>query len=102
MQTILLSFATQHVDEIEFAINEDLKRIGSYCQVNELHCFELFLELLSFKVGKTEVMLFRTAQHLSRYGRNLQIVYQFTPINFVTECLLGELFRQSLVTISQL
>ena len=33
--TVIL-FAAQHIDEIEFAINDDLKRIGSYCQVNEL------------------------------------------------------------------
>ena len=74
--TVIL-FSAQHVDEIEFAINEDLKRIGSYCQINEL--------LLNLKPGKTEVMLFGTAQRLCRHGKNLKIMYQYTQINFVTE-----------------
>ena len=30
-------------------------------------------------------MLFGAAQRLFRHGRNLQILYQFTPVNFVTE-----------------
>ena len=65
--TVIL-FAASNVDEIEFAINDDLKRIGSYCLTNEL--------LLNLKPGKTEVMLFGTSQRLARHGRNSEITYQ--------------------------
>ena len=74
--TVIL-FAASNVDEIEFAINDDLKRIGSYCLTNEL--------FLNLKPGKTEVMLFGKSQRLARHGRNLEITYQYSLINFVTE-----------------
>ena len=70
-------FAASNVDEIEFSINDDLKRIGSYCLTNEL--------FLNLKPGKTEVMLFGKSQRLARHGRNLEITYQYNLINFVTE-----------------
>ena len=58
-------------------MNVDLKLIGRYCEENKL--------LLNFNKGKTEVMLFGTSQRLSRYGRKLNITYNNTKINFVTE-----------------
>ena len=54
--TVIL-FAASNVDEIEFAINDGLKRIESYCLTNEL--------LLNLKPGKTEVMLFGISQRLA-------------------------------------
>ena len=54
--------AASNVDEIEFAINDDLKRVGSYCLTNEL--------LLNLKPVKTEVMLFGTPQRLAEHRRN--------------------------------
>ena len=74
--TVIL-FPAKSVAEIEYALNSDLEAIGSYCYDNEL--------LLNLKVGKTESILFGTAQRLSRHGRNLNLVYNNTPINFVTE-----------------
>ena len=49
--------AASNVDEIKFAINNDLKRFGSYCLTNEL--------LLNLKPGKTKVMLFGKSQRLA-------------------------------------
>ena len=70
-------FAAKTVDEIESALSYDLRRIGLYCKTNEL--------LLNLKVGKTEAMLFGSAQRLARHGRDLDILYENVPINFVTE-----------------
>ena len=65
------------LSNIEYALNADLKSIGSYSVTNEL--------LLNLEAGKTESMLFRFAQRLSRHGRNLNIIYENTSINFVME-----------------
>ncbi len=51
--------------------------IRDYCYHNEL--------LLNLKKGKTEVMLFGTSQRLRKSGKNLNITYNNTVINFVTE-----------------
>ena len=74
--TVIL-FAGKNVANIEYALSADLKSIGSYCVTNEL--------LLNLKTGKTESKLFGSAQGLSRHGGNLNIIYENTPINFVTE-----------------
>ena len=67
------------METIQKALNEDMKQIGEYCRENEL--------LLNLKKGKTEVMLFGTAQRLRQRKENLEIVYNNTVLNFVTEYL---------------
>ena len=74
--TVIL-FAGKNVADIAYALNADLESIGAYCVTNEL--------LLNLKAGKTESMLFGSSQRVSRYGKNLNITYENTPINFVTE-----------------
>ena len=65
------------VKTIENTLKVDMTGVGRYCEQNEL--------LLNLKKGKTEVMLFGTSQRLKRNGRELNIVYNNTRINFVTE-----------------
>ena len=74
--TVLL-FAGKDIQTIENTLNVDMTGVGRYCEENEL--------LLSLKKGKTEFMLFGTSQRLKRNGRDLNIVYNNTRINFVTE-----------------
>ena len=67
--------------------------IGNYCKVNEL--------LLNLKKGKTEVMLFGTAQRLKLHGRSLNIMYNNAVINFVTEYVyLGNLVHNHMTLTS--
>ena len=54
----VIFFADKKVETIQKALNEDMEQIGEYCRENEL--------LLNLKKGKTEVMLFGTAQRLRR------------------------------------
>ena len=72
-------FTDNKLETIQKALNEDMEQIGDYCRKNEL--------LLNLKKGKTEVMLFGTAQRLRQQKENLEIVYNNTVINFVTEYL---------------
>lgn len=74
--TVIL-FAHKDVQKIEKALNEDMELIGRYCDDNEL--------FLNLKKGKTEVMLFGTAQRLKRHGKDLNIMFNNAPIIFVTE-----------------
>ena len=55
----------------------DLRNISDYYRKNEL--------IINLNKGKTEVMLFGSAQRLKRYGKLLQVLYQGHTINFVTE-----------------
>ena len=75
----VIFFADKKVGTIQKALNEDMEQIGEYCRENEL--------LLNLKKGKTEVMLFGTAQRLRQQKENLEIVYNNTVLNFVTEYL---------------
>ena len=75
----VMFFADKKVETIQKALNEDMEQIGEYCRENEL--------LLNLKKGKTEVMLFGTAQRLRQQKENLEIVYNNTVLNFVTEYL---------------
>jgi len=87
--TVIL-VADKNVQKIEDALNNDMKSIGQYCSDNEL--------LLNLKKGKTEAMLFGTAQRLKRHGRNLIIIYKNKEINFVTEYVyLGNKIDQNLL-----
>ena len=73
--TVIL-FAGKNGADIAYALNADLESIGAYCVTNEL--------LLNLKAGKTESMLFGSSQRLSRYGKNLNITYENTPIIWET------------------
>ena len=64
--TVILS-ADKDVTKIENALNKDMSSIGNYCKVNKLS--------LNLKKGKTEVMLFRTAQCHKLHGCSLNIMY---------------------------
>ena len=70
-------FADKNVDVIEKVLNLEMEYIGKACKENEL--------LLNLKKGKTEAMLFRTSKRLKLQGRELKIIYNGTPILFVTE-----------------
>ena len=74
--TVIL-YADKDAQNIDDALNEDMSLIRDYCYHNEL--------LLNLKKGKTEVMLFGTSQRLRKSGKNLNIAYNNTVINFVTE-----------------
>ena len=74
--TVLL-YADSDVNKIEFVLNYEMKKIGLYCNQNEL--------LLILKKGKTEAMLFGTQKRLKLHGRDLDISYNGTNITFVKE-----------------
>ena len=78
----VIYFGAKTTSEIETALNGDLSEIVKYCEENEL--------LLNFKKGKTEVMLFGTAQRMARYGDTVTIKHNNTIVNSVTQyCYLG-------------
>ena len=63
---------------IESNLNADMEIVSEYFRENEL--------IINLKKGKTEVMLFRTAQRLRRNNKNaLEIVYQGQKVNVVTK-----------------
>ena len=69
--------ADKDVIKIEQFLNEDLRNISDYYRKNKL--------IINLNKGKTEVMLFGSAQRLKTHGKLLQVVYQGHTINFVTE-----------------
>ena len=90
--TVVL-FADKNVQHIENVLNKSMEQIGQYCFKNEM--------LLNLKKGKTEVMLFGTAQRLNRHGKELAIFYNDACINFVTEYVyLGNLLDNHLLLSS--
>ena len=90
--TVIL-FADKNITKIENPLNKDMSSIGNHCKVKEL--------LLNLKKGKTEVMLFGTAQCLKLHGRSLHIVYNSEVINFVTEYVyLGNLVNNHMTLAS--
>ena len=62
----VIFFADKKVETIQKALNEDMEQIGEHCRENEL--------LLNLKKGKTEVMLFGTAQRPRQQKENLETV----------------------------
>ena len=89
----VIFFSAKTTCEIENALNGDLEAIVQYCRDNEL--------ILNFKKGKTEVMLLGTAQRMSRFGNQLNIVHNNTTVNPVTQyCYLGNVIDQHL-TLSE-
>ena len=62
---------------IEKLLDEDLIRIGSYFDENEL--------IINLKKGKTESMLFGTPQRLAKTDKMLKVSYRQQLINFVEE-----------------
>ena len=73
----VLFYADSDVNKIESVLNYEMKKIGLYCNQNEL--------LLNLKKGKTEAMLFGAQKHLKLHGRDLNISYNGTNITFVKE-----------------
>ena len=73
----VIMFADKDVQAISKSLNEDLENISKYCYENEL--------LMNLKKGKTEAMLFGTAQKLSRIKNELKLQYRNTPIQNVNE-----------------
>ena len=73
----VLCYADSDVNKIESVLNYEMKKIGLYCNQNEL--------LLNLKKGKTEAMLFGTQKRLKLHGRDLNISYNGTSITFVKE-----------------
>ena len=72
-----LFYADSDINKIESVLKYEMKKIGLYCNQNEL--------LLNLKKGKTEAMLFGTQKHLKLHGRDLNISYNGTNITFVKE-----------------
>ena len=62
---------------IERHLNTDMNSISQYFRENEL--------IINLKKGKTEVMLFGSSKRLKQSGKSLEVVYQGTAINMVTE-----------------
>lgn len=85
----VLFHAAKDVDTIESVLNKEMKKVGEYCDVNEL--------LLNLKKGKTELMLFGTKKRLKSHGRDLIVSFNDSKINFVNSYVyLGNLLDSSL------
>ena len=65
------------VNKIEQCLNEDLRNISDYYRKNEM--------IIKLNKGKTEAVLFSSAQRLKTHGKLLQAAYRGHAINFVTE-----------------
>ena len=59
-------------ESIEYQLNEDLKLISTYFQINQL--------VINLNKGKTETMLFGTSKKLSSYGKKLFLLFDDTEI----------------------
>ena len=70
-----LFYADSDINKIESVLKYEMKKIGLYCNQNEL--------LLNLKKGKTEAMLFGTQNCLKLHGRDLNISYNGINITFV-------------------
>ena len=64
------------VNKIEQCLNEDQRNISDYYRKSEL--------IINLNKGKTELMLFGSAQRLKTHDKLLQVIYKGHTINFFT------------------
>ena len=84
----VLYFANKDVDIINHNLNEDMEEVSRFCQDNEL--------ILNLKQGKTESMLFGTAQRLK--GKKMNIQYRGESIQSTKRyTYLGNVSRSDIV-----
>ena len=73
----IICMGDKDVNKIEQCLNEHLHNNSDYYCKNKL--------IINLNEGKTELMLFGSAQWLKTHGKLLQVVCQGHTINFVTE-----------------
>ena len=90
----ILYASANNIAELENKLNEDLQKVSNYFRDNEL--------IINLKQGKTECMLFGTAQRLAKCKKGLHLFYNNTKIHPATNYkYLGTILDSTLILQDQ-